>query len=47
VHLPAVIKSSGRAVSCLPLPASRSKVAELDVEEENTDLELAVRTVSF
>lgn len=28
-------------MSCLPLPASRSKVAEVDGEEENTDLELA------
>jgi hypothetical protein len=47
VHLPALIKSSRRAVSYLPLPASRSKVAEVDGDEENTDLELAVHTVSF
>jgi hypothetical protein len=41
VHLPALINSSRRAESCLPLPASRSKVAEVDGDEENTDLELA------
>jgi hypothetical protein len=45
VHLPALIKSSRRAVSYLPLPASRSKVAEVDGDEENTDLELAYLAV--
>jgi hypothetical protein len=44
VHLPTLINSSRRAESCLPLPASRSKVAEVDGDEENTDLETAVHS---